>query len=157
MRYNSGMPKEYISSTERIYRGMLQRVRISNGQYGRRGHYKENNITICERWKPTGKHDNQGFKNFLEDMGERPEGKTLDRIDNTKGYSPDNCRWASWCTQNANRSSCKGHPGVWKDSDGYWRAYLKVNGKYVLQTRKAKKEDAIKARRDAEKLYHVYD
>ena len=157
MWYNSGMPRKEKTPTEKIYRGMLQRVRLSNGQYGRRGYYKDHNITICDRWLPTGKHDNQGFKNFLADMGERPEGKSLDRIDNSKGYSPENCRWASWNTQNANRSNCKDHPGVWQDSDGYWRAYLKYKGKYVLRTRKAKKEDAIKARKEAEKLYHIYD
>ena len=44
-------------------------------------------VTICERWS--------SFKNFLDDMGERPEGATLDRIIGTKGYEPGNCRWAT--------------------------------------------------------------
>lgn len=44
-------------------------------------------VEVCLRW-----HD---YQNFLADMGDRPDGFELDRIDNTKGYSPDNCRWVS--------------------------------------------------------------
>ena len=58
-------------------------------RYGAKG------VEVCERWKT--------FKNFLEDMGERPTGKTLDRIDNTKGYEPGNCRWATADEQQSNR------------------------------------------------------
>lgn len=45
------------------------------------------------------------FEVFLQDMGERPDGKTLDRIDNTKGYSKENCRWSTQAEQNRNRSN----------------------------------------------------
>src|ERR1700683_5203535 len=57
--------------------------------YGGRG------ITICERW--------QIFDNFLTDMGERPAGLTLDRIDNDKGYYKENCQGADRKTQANNR------------------------------------------------------
>jgi len=46
------------------------------------------------------------FNKFYEDMGERPEGMTLDRIDSSKGYSKDNCRWATPAQQQANRKNC---------------------------------------------------
>lgn len=60
--------------------------------------YIAKGITVCKRWET--------FENFYADMGDLPSSKhTLDRLDGTKGYSPDNCRWATYTEQNRNLSS----------------------------------------------------
>ena len=83
-----------MSSTPifRIWGLMLHRIR--HGKPHRRIY---DNLTVCDRW--------QSFENFLADMGARPSPKhSIDRIDNTKGYSPDNCRWATNKQQARNTS-----------------------------------------------------
>lgn len=66
--------------------------------YGARG------IKVCDRWlEPDGK----GFLNFLEDVGERPDGMTLDRIDSNEMYKPGNCKWSTYKEQAANKRNTR--------------------------------------------------
>ena len=52
-------------------------------------------IVVCDRWRK--------FENFYADIGDRPEGKTLDRINPYGNYEPSNCRWATVSEQNLNK------------------------------------------------------
>jgi hypothetical protein len=92
----------------------------SYARYGGRG------ISVCSRWLE--------YNNFAEDMGERPEGTTLDRIDNNGDYEPSNCKWSTPKEQASNRQSNK-----WIELDGKvktlceWADELGINRTTVIQ------------------------
>jgi hypothetical protein len=58
--------------------------------------YRDRGISVCDSWRGS-------FEAFLTDMGEPPEGMSLDRVDNARGYSKENCRWATREEQNLNK------------------------------------------------------
>lgn len=87
----------YDTSTYRIWRQMLQRCNNPNTRFYAR--YGGRRISVCERWID--------FNNFLKDMGLRPEGLTIDRINNDGNYEPSNCRWVTHKENCNNRSNKK--------------------------------------------------
>lgn len=90
-RWNGGKSSHYLYHT---YHDMISRCSRSThhaySRYGGRGIY------VCKEWIAD-------FWTFVSDMGDRPEGTSLDRIDNDGPYSADNCRWADTSTQMKNR------------------------------------------------------
>lgn len=89
--FKHGMAKTPIHNS---YTSMLDRcyneTHASYANYGGRG------IAVCDRWK-------ESFENFYNDMGERPEGSQLDRIDNDGNYCPENCKWSTIAENTRNK------------------------------------------------------
>jgi len=143
-------PDEYRSWYAMVRRCTKQN-QPSYNKYGAKG------ITVCERWL-----GGYGFRNFLEDMGEKPKhGNTkngmpiysLDRIDASKGYDKDNCRWSTWLEQAKNRRNTYGVRGVkYHKQSGLWHASYTINGHRTTKYFHTE-EEAIGQRRKWEQEY----
>ena len=126
--FKHGLNKHKFYKT---WKDMIRRCTNPNAthykDYGARG------ITVCEEWL-----DIRNFVAWAEETYPHTEGYTLDRIDNNKGYSPENCTWSDKTTQCINRRIMKnnksGYVGVrYHSRDGVWTAYISVNNtrKYI--------------------------
>jgi len=101
---------------------MIQRCTNPNNtgydNYGGRG------ITICDEW--------QSFEGFHKSMGDRPEGTSIDRINNNGNYTPDNCKWSTRSEQSANSrmsaANTTGYLGV-QPSGRNWMMGIRWRGK----------------------------
>ena len=80
-----------------VWAGMKQRCQ--NSKYHSYANYGGRGITVCERW--------QKFENFYTDMGDPPQGSSIDRRDNHKGYTPENCHWTTSKVQQNNRRTTR--------------------------------------------------
>lgn len=108
-----------------VYRSMLKRCYTRTHKmfkyYGGRG------ICVCPRWR-------NSFKAFVADMGPRPDGYTIERIDNEGNYTPENCKWASRREQYRNR-----HGNIWVEFRGVrmiaadWSAETGVRADVILK------------------------
>jgi hypothetical protein len=127
------------TKTHVIWKGMRQRCNnprnLAYRNYGAKG------ITVCKEW--------DSFEQFYADMGECPDGLSLDRIDSTKNYCKENCRWADDFTQAQNTTKRKdntlGRTGIKYGKSG-WAAVMQFNRETHFRGYFDTKEEAILAR-----------
>lgn len=110
--------KMYGTPTYKSWASMKERCNTKKEKTQK--NYFDRGITYPKKWEK--------FEGFLEDMGVRPDGTTLDRIDTNSNYSKENCRWATWTVQQRNRRNnrkFKGKTlGEWSEITGIKRSTL---------------------------------
>ena len=125
--HGEGSSKQGITPEYRTWSEIKKRCCSSRPLYKK--YYLEKGISVCREWL-------NNYEQFLSDMGRKPTPKhSIDRIDNSKGYSKDNCRWATMSEQNNNRTSSRvlTYRGISKTMME-WAIELKVNY-FTLRTR----------------------
>ena len=120
--------------------------RCNNPTNGSYEHYGARGIKVCEEWL-----DIRNFVAWAEATHPEEGGYTLDRIDNDKGYSPENCRWANRTTQALNqrmmRNNKSGYVGVlWHKRTSKWVASIGINNKVKHLGQFPTIEEAVLAR-----------
>lgn len=118
MNKKHGMCK---TPTYRSWKSMRERCLREN----HKSFHRYGKLGICPDWI-------RSFEAFLRDMGARPEGMTLDRIDNAKGYYKENCRWATLSQQSSNR---KGFSKQWPKNVGMCKMVRKGKESIMFQVK----------------------
>jgi len=137
------------STWSEVLRRCLDPKRKAYKEYGGVG------VVVCDRWNTK---KGGSFLNFLEDMGERPEGMTLNRVHGNKLYSKETCEWASYSVQCFDQklkvTNTSGVTGVsWDRSKNKWVAYISVQKKRICLGDRDCFQDAVALREDAELKY----
>jgi hypothetical protein len=126
---------KYGTRVYRIWNAMIQRCTNPNQphyeRYGGRG------VTVCWQWR--------NFEGFYADMGDPPEGRSIDRIDNMKGYEPGNCRWATGSEQNANQRPKRPYTRPNSQGENHFKAT--ITEEMVREIRASTERNADIARR----------
>lgn len=115
-------------------------------------------VEVCERWDT---RKGGSFENFLEDMGERPEGKTINRINGAKIYSKETCEWADISLQafdqRKKKNNTSGKTGVnWNKEKSKWETRIHQNGKTIRLGYYDDFELACFVREEAELKYYGF-
>lgn len=131
-----------VSPTYKVWLQMRQRCYNPNSP--RYKNYGGQGIAICKRW--------QDFENFHFDMGDKPQGLSIEREDNSDGYKPSNCKWATDQEQMHNKRA-RGY--CWNKQKGKWRAYIKINSKKIHLGNYDNEKDARQAYLEGKKKYHL--
>lgn len=129
----------------------MMKQRCSNINHDSYESYGGRGITYDPKWEL--------FTGFFEDMGERPESMSLDRIDVNKGYCKDNCKWSTSGEQAFNKNlqadNTSGKTGVsWMPKKGKWRARINYLGEEIHLGLVELYEDAVSLREAAEIKYY---
>jgi len=118
MSYKHGHDRKGMATP--TYRSWVKmKYRCNNRNYKGYCNYGKRGIKVCERWND--------FRNFLEDMGLRPDGLTLDRKDNNGNYEPGNCKWSTQKEQQNNR-----RPTSYGFRQQYWFVAFSSNDEQII-------------------------
>lgn len=152
-RERKNVPRNF---TDRSWRAMIARCNNPKTAYYEK--YGGAGVTVCDRWNPV---KGGNLDNFIEDMGYRPEGTTLNRINGAKIYSKETCEWTTPSLQSYDTklSICNksGTTGVfWNKKEGKWQATIDFQRKKIYLGQFKDLEEAIDARKMAELKYYGF-
>ena len=152
-----GEPTHRLSNSQIYWVWVAIRERCYNKNYRSYKYYGKKGIKMCKEWK-NGKSAFINFYKWSLENGYKeeklPSGRnkyTIDRIDTTKGYSPDNCHWVDYRTQNCNHikltNNKSGYRGVsWCRRDKVWVCVISIDNKLKRIGQYKTQKEAVKAR-----------